>query len=379
VKVVWLVLDSVRADHVFGGYARTPNLDAWAAEGTRVTRAFASASWTIPSLAAMDTGCWPNEVGVCNWRHALRPELPSAQRTFARCGFEVRRHAPNPQWFFGGWGGAPVGDSQDVAAVARSLAAPGDALVVVHWWWTHLPYVTRPAPWGGRRAATDLLLEALGRDPRMADRLRGLYRAAINHFDAEVFPRWRDAAGPDAVVCVTADHGESWGELGPVRHIFDLHGRHLADATIAVPLAFGGRTARGPVPARVREDGFGRGVDVGPTLVAAAGLPPLERAVGRDLLDDAPLSDHALTVVSANTFTPEHYPADGPSMWRVFGRRDPGGWTTLDTATGALTGDPAHRGALAAHAARSVGPAPGSIPDPVPSIDQASRQLGYLE
>ena len=58
-NVVWLVLDTLRADHVSAyGYPirTTPNLDAIAADGAVFERAISGSSWTIPSHYHMVTG-----------------------------------------------------------------------------------------------------------------------------------------------------------------------------------------------------------------------------------------------------------------------------------------------------------------------------------
>ena len=58
-NVVWIVLDTVRADALSHlGYHRetTPKLDAWARRGVTFERAIAPCSWTFPSHASMFTG-----------------------------------------------------------------------------------------------------------------------------------------------------------------------------------------------------------------------------------------------------------------------------------------------------------------------------------
>lgn len=66
-NVLWIVLDTVRADHLSSyGYARptTPNIDALAQESTRYTRAISLAPWTLPSHAAMLTSLPPSSTGA---------------------------------------------------------------------------------------------------------------------------------------------------------------------------------------------------------------------------------------------------------------------------------------------------------------------------
>jgi arylsulfatase A-like enzyme len=63
-NVLLITLDTLRADHLSAyGYQRpsTPNLDRFAADGVLFERAFAAASWTLPSHASIMTGRSPAE------------------------------------------------------------------------------------------------------------------------------------------------------------------------------------------------------------------------------------------------------------------------------------------------------------------------------
>jgi len=345
VKALWIVVDSLRAD------ARHPALDALARGGCAFPRSHCSGSWTIPSLVAMDSGRLPHRVGVCNWRHAPRPGAPSLLRAFAAAGIPVRLFAPSPRWIFRAWGDdLERGDSQDPEAVLAALREPGDALVLIHHWWTHFPYAATRANLAARRRMTDEALDVLARRPETAPRFEALYRRAVAHFCERLLPRYLDAAGPDATVLLTGDHGENWGEALPpgrgVEHIFDLHGRWMTDDTCAVPLI----------------------------LAGAAGLPwPASDDAddGRSLLDGA-TAPRAVTVASQNTWTPEVYPREGRRMWRGFSARSASGrrgWAA-----------PAEGGGdLRALWSASVGPGPGSLPDPQAPLDRRLRVLGYLD
>lgn len=366
-KVVLLVVDSLRADAPgFAGGSGTPHMDDLAGEGTRFERSWASGSWTVPSLAAMVTGAFPHRVGIVRWRHAFPVGQPCLLQSFAAAGFDVRCLTPNPRWAFRtfpGHGGA--GRSDELDEVQGALRAPRgtDRFVLIHHWWTHLPYVQRRLGRGGWRRACDLLLGSLGREPAVvAPRLRGLYSRAVEAFDREWLPRVLDAAlsgGDDVVVALTGDHGENWGESLPagrkVEHVFDLHGRWLDDGTSAVPLIFWGKGTSGPVPQALCLGGFARGVDVAPTLCDLEGLPwPLpaashegptlrqrgpSRSDGLSLLPairaslPAPAPE-ALTVATHNVFFPDVYPEEGAVAFRRFGLRTKDARYLLDVASG---------------------------------------------
>ena len=349
-KIVLLVVDSLRADvpGYAGGPAQTPVLDRLAVQGTRFSQAYCSGSWTIPSLASMDTGAFPHHVGVCNWGHILPEGRTSLLGLMVAAGWRTHVFAPNPHWVFWGWPShGERGDSQDEAAMVEALRQPGDGFFLIHHWSTHLPYLTEPQSWGGLKRAADAAVAALRKYPdEMAGKFERIYHRSVQHLSEERLPRLMEAAssgGEPVLFVVTADHGEHWGECLPekrrFRNIFDLHGRWLEDATTRVPLVFWGATASGDVPAGQVLGGFARGVDVGPTIAQAAGVEWPESEAhpvqGLSLLpailsgQPAPAAD-ALTVRSHNTHVPNTYPSDGQEMWRGYSWRTAAGRWTWD-------------------------------------------------
>jgi arylsulfatase A-like enzyme len=103
------------------------------------------------------------------------------------------------------------------------------------------------------------------------------YRAEIRYLDGELARLL--VALPDAGVLLTADHGEAFGE----DDYYLAHGHSLGLEQIRVPLLW--RPPGGVAPRRVGVPVGG--VDVAPTLLAAAGLPAAPQFEGRAL----PLSD----------------------------------------------------------------------------------------
>ncbi|MGH2845423.1 MAG: sulfatase family protein [Thermoleophilaceae bacterium] len=55
-NVLLVVIDTLRADHVYGARARTPNIDALAAEGIHFTRTFPEAMPTVPARNSILSG-----------------------------------------------------------------------------------------------------------------------------------------------------------------------------------------------------------------------------------------------------------------------------------------------------------------------------------
>jgi tetratricopeptide (TPR) repeat protein len=105
-----------------------------------------------------------------------------------------------------------------------------------------------------------------------------LYDGEIAAVDRAV-GRLLRAVGPDTLVVVTADHGESLGD-----HREETHGVFLYDATIHVPLVVrlpGGRSTGARIATRVRL------ADIAPTVIEAAGLTPTSTMEGESLLKAA--------------------------------------------------------------------------------------------
>jgi arylsulfatase A-like enzyme len=90
-----------------------------------------------------------------------------------------------------------------------------------------------------------------------------------------------DALGflDNAVVLITADHGEEFGDHGGV-----LHRGTLFDELVRVPFTLWGSG----VPAGVVDPTLVSTVDIPPTLLAAAGIEPPKLMEGRDVLGSRP-------------------------------------------------------------------------------------------
>jgi hypothetical protein len=66
-NIILFTIDALRADHL-GTYgyekAKTPNIDAFAAEGVVFEQANSQAGWTFPSFASMFTSMYPTELNL---------------------------------------------------------------------------------------------------------------------------------------------------------------------------------------------------------------------------------------------------------------------------------------------------------------------------
>jgi len=141
-------------------------------------------------------------------------------------------------------------DEDTTAEALDFIERGGPSFVVVHYSNTHTPY--RQAP-GFTPLATD-----------GADATHNRYRNSLVHQDAIVgdfLARLRRGEnGRRAVVILTSDHGEAWGEHGSYTHSFDLYAEQ-----IDVPLWIDAPPGSLPAAAidRLREDAPTRPVSTG--------------------------------------------------------------------------------------------------------------------
>jgi len=300
--VLLVTLDTTRADHL-GAYgdarARTPNLDRLAAEGVVFERAITAAPLTLPAHASLLTGRYPFAHGVRNngnftldasaatlatalhdagYRTAAFVSAFVLDRRYGLArGFdryddrlEIERRGGETAAALQAW-------LDETAADARPFFA------WLHLYDPHDPYEP-PAPFASA----------------FADRP---YDGEIAYDDAVlggVLARLA-ARGPRdraAIVAVVGDHGESLGEHGEA-----THGLFVYESAIRVPmLLHGPRFTRGR-----RVQALVRTIDLAPTLVDAAGLPPLARADGRSLLPLIAGSETGPESAYSETYFPQLY------------------------------------------------------------------------
>lgn len=319
-------IDTLRADRlgVYGDERKlTPRIDAFAAESVLFDRAFAPASFTVPSVSSMLTGWYPEQNRVFSNESILPPSALTLASLFAareyRTGavvsnfvlrsttglhrdFEIydqnftHREAAR---------GAPergASDTTDAALAALDqLTTDSEEPVFlwVHYQDPHGPY-TPPAAErakllpaehdesdGYRRLEFGEDHRGLGTIPnyqRIGDEdevafYRAGYHAEIRTCDAEV-GRLLDGLRErgrydDAMIVVTADHGEGLGE----QEYWFAHGEHLTDPIVHVPLLI-----RAPGLAAGRRADPVSLLDLVPTLAERFDLRRPYGLTGRDLL-----------------------------------------------------------------------------------------------
>jgi arylsulfatase A-like enzyme len=311
-NILLISIDALRADHLSCyGYDRhtSPVLDGLAARGTRFSHAFVNTHGTPPSHATLFSSLYQesHRVGIDGELaavHTIPARVAMAQEMFVAAGWHTVAVTG------GGYMSAEFGFSSgfdEYIDRARSVDQGARILLdhlrphiggnrpifaFLHTYQVHSPYAP-PEDFrrlfgdhqGAIEATNEALLEIQGAAAKVLSRedfeyLEALYDGEIRYTD-EVLGELLSSLGTigfldNAVVVVTADHGEEFGEHGGV-----LHGGKLFEELLHVPLIINGTgIERGLVdPALVSL------VDVAPTLLALAGLEVSDGMEGRDILD----------------------------------------------------------------------------------------------
>lgn len=319
-NVLMITMDTTRADR-FGCYgkkgARTPNLDALAAEGTLFERCFTAVPITTPSHSTMFTGLYPMGHGV---RDNGLFRLPDGAVTLAETlrdsgwatgaavgsfpvtrefnldqGFDYfndhitiededfsgRRDEPNRGLFFDERPAPWVNDAI-LPWIDKNADQPFFAWI--HYWDPHHPHVP-PPPFS----------ELFG-----DDRYQGEIALVDQALGVVLETLEKRGVADRTIVIVVGDHGEGIGEHGE-----DTHSLVAYNATLNVPFivkipghpAAGSRVAR-----RVGT------VDIMPTILEILGVPAPDGLSGHSLLpwidDPARLAAEGEDVYYAETLSP---------------------------------------------------------------------------
>lgn len=302
-NVVIVVVDTLRFNHLgCYGYERntSPGVDRFADEAIRFDRAYASSSWTQPSVASMLTGLHPGAHTVFR----MERSLPDSAETLAEIlkdegyataavvshrligsgtnfdqGFEVfdELHAKGYRYR-----STPGVTAKAIALLEDFADDERPFFLLVHYFDPHYNY-NRHAAFGfapqsaGRLKGTESIkkLRALP-DPTQEeiDLVKGLYDEEVRYTD-QGFGRLLAALEElglkdETMIVFTADHGEEFYERGWLGHT-----RTLYDEIIRVPFLVrmpkarnGGEVVRDPVSL----------VGLTPTVLDVLGID----ATGRD-------------------------------------------------------------------------------------------------
>jgi arylsulfatase A-like enzyme/predicted TPR repeat methyltransferase len=290
--ILLITLDTTRQDRIgaYGfGLARTPTIDRLAREGARFDDHATVAPITLPAHISILTGLTPASHGVRdNGAYALSDEVTTLAEHLSAQGYDTAAFVSAvvldqrynldqgfdtydddlwaedaPATFF--IRDRPARRTTDrVLAWMQERAASSDpdpAFAWVHYFDPHQPYEVDV------EAAGDVFTLPSAYDAELA-----AVDTAIGRLVAALESRGQL---DQTLLVVTADHGESLGDHGEKTHAVFIY-----DATIKVPLVLRYPPA---VPAgRVVAEGTSA-VDLAPTLLGLAGLPPLPPTDGLDL------------------------------------------------------------------------------------------------
>ena len=319
-NVVLVIIDTLRADRL-GCYGNprdtSPFLDRIAAQGVRFQRAYAQASWTVPSVTSILTSLYPSVHGI--EPEQLGPEMPQLapqvttvaeilqQRRYATGAFLALPFSLGPLWGFDR-GFTTFQDAVDARSrptwitaadnVQRARewlrSAPGPFFCLLHFFDVHYPYRVEE-PYGSLFLPDDYAGPLTGQEPfplyaararagamtaeDVAFSLAG-YDGAIRSVDAALETFWTalEEAGiaGETLLIVTSDHGEGFLEHQSVAH----PKTDLSEEVIRVPMLM-----RGPgLPRGLVIDGVVENLDLTPTILEYAGIPPRFPFQGESLL-----------------------------------------------------------------------------------------------
>ena len=308
VRIVLITLDALRFDRFeerSGEAATMPRTRAFAERGLRFASCWSASSATQPTHASLFTGLHPWQHGVThNGATLVDVHKTLAERLKARGfatagviasfpleprfgfaqGFDTYRH-DFEQVLMPAWEGAPVADdrfySLAEAVTRQALEALDAATAERQFFFFH--YFDAHDPYGDSDAhPIDLtrLVGLQGADPAGFEAALAQSRRLYDH-DVEALDRAlgvlldrlvSDSTRFETHVLITADHGESFGELDALGH-----GRRVTREQVHVPLVIvSPRVAPG-----IRRDSAGT-VDLTATVLALAGVTDVFLP-GRDL------------------------------------------------------------------------------------------------
>ena len=322
--IVLVTVDTLRADRVsFDGYRfpTTPFLDRLASEGVVFERAYATSSWTPPTMASIFTGVPPMTHGVVSGEivdnKAVRQSmLPQSLSTIAelvgRSGFRTmgvasNRHLSVDLGFGQGFDRyfdpptfitAPVVNdkarmllSADYGTNWQRTWRNRPLFLWLHYFDPHDPYLPYD-PWiaahapgvdaKGPHSPASLVMRDLRRrfpkpDAALAEAVRPFYDSEIRRTDQLLADLWQELAPDGNVLFIfTADHGEEMVDHGGLGHSQSLY-----DELTRIPLLLW--WPRG-IPGGVRIAQPVSALDILPTILELLGEPAPPGLAGRSLV-----------------------------------------------------------------------------------------------
>jgi len=301
-SVVLVIIDSLRPDHLqtYGSRrATSPEILRFSKTATVFTNAYANAPWTRPSLLSMMTGRYASEITM-----PLLDDEPTLGTVLRSWGYRTGGFYNSAQLHptlaniqpgfdryvdYGGTSGADLTQGFVGRGIDKTIEflkeSKKPTFAFLHILDPHHPYLPQrnlfgSTPTSKYRDSSSLVRDRepfqpgkiiqclLAKDLSIAGELRELYDSEIHEVDSQLGRLFRfletDPRYKDALVIVTSDHGEEFGEHGGWYHA------RMYDETLRVPLII--RDPVRPHGRGRRVDSIISHVDLAPTILQSLGI-----------------------------------------------------------------------------------------------------------
>jgi len=268
-NVVFVCIETLRSDHLGSyGYNRntSPFIDQLAEESVIFERAYATSSWTLPSVHSMMTSLYQSSHGVINENHRLDPSFNTFAELMKNRGYQTSGFiaAPFLETFYGFNQGYDLYDeslsSSEHPLSHKSITSPELTKSVISWlrenhkrkfflflqfWDPHYDYIPPPPydtqfdpDYSGDIDGTEI--EGSQKinprmNPRDLEHLLALYDGEIRwtdmHFGKIIEALRTMGLFEDTILVVVGDHGDEFLDHGG-----STHKKTLYDEVIHVPL-----------------------------------------------------------------------------------------------------------------------------------------------
>ncbi|MFT5584613.1 MAG: hypothetical protein ACI9VR_002198 [Cognaticolwellia sp.] len=241
-NLILIVLDTTREDMLL--QAATPTIDALAARGERVERAWSGGTWTVPGVSSMMLGMPVRAHGwdLGSGRLGRYPPLPSEpllaevlqEQGFATIGLHTNPYLAEELGFDRGFDVWRRVSDQIMARelekeLARTWSPDGRNFVYLHYIGPHSPVnpseaqiqgLDLDASWYEGRGGMEIGVAKRGRLPGAREAYGQGYLGVLADTDARLAQALAllEPYMEDSVVILTSDHGEMLGEQGVVGH-----------------------------------------------------------------------------------------------------------------------------------------------------------------
>jgi arylsulfatase A-like enzyme len=313
---ILISIDSLRADHVGAyGYSRatTPHIDALAEESIVFENAVSTTSWTLPAHISMLTSRFSEAHGVTAAGDSLADSAITLPEILQENGYATAAVVSGPflNRRFGFSQGFDIYDDETVSFAEindshQGITSPltheraleilnhvaGEPFFLfLHYWDVHYDYAPPPPfdemfdpDYSGSVSGNGFIRNDeihRGMDPRDLEHVVALYDGEIAFTDSylgELFAELkRLELWDNTLIVLTSDHGDEFFEHGNKGHRNTLYGE-LLDVPLIVKLPQQRRSGE-------RLGNLAGIVDIAPTMLEVAGLPPLAGANGESLLN----------------------------------------------------------------------------------------------